>query len=66
MYYKQQPNLNLHDYSLLLATADVNPRYQLYFFPPNLKHEVERMLKSGVKKHSCCETGQSGNFPLVP
>ena len=58
--------INLHDNDLFLLTTAVDPRYRLDFFPANLKQKVVRLLKSQVKNHSCRETGQSGQVPLVP
>ena len=57
--------LNLHDNDLFLLTTVVDPRYRLDFFPGNLKKEVVKLLKSKVKNHSCRETGQSGQVPVV-
>ena len=42
-------HLKLHDNSLLLVTTVVDPRNRLYFFPPNLKQEIERLLKLKLK-----------------
>ena len=58
--------INLHDNDLFLLTTAVDPRYRLDFFPDNLKQKVVRLLKSQVKNHSCRETGQSGQVPLIP
>ena len=33
----------------MLVTTAVEPRYRFYFFPPNLKQEVGRLLKLEVK-----------------
>jgi len=57
--------LNLHDNDLFLLTTVFDPRYRLDFFPGNLKKEVVKLLKSKVKNHSCRETGQSGQVPVV-
>ena len=51
---------------MFLLTAAVDPRYRLDFFTANSKQEILRLLKSEVKNHSCRETGQSGQVPLVP
>ena len=57
--------LKLNDYSLLLVTTTVDPRYRLSVFPPNLKSKVDKLLKLEVKTHGCRETGQSGASPIV-
>ena len=54
--------INLYDSNLFLLTASVDLWYRLDCFPTNLKQKVVRLLKSGVKSHSCTETGQ---VPLV-
>ena len=51
---------------MFLLTTVVVPRYRLDFFPDNLKQKVVRLLKSQVKNHSCSETGQIGQVPLIP
>ena len=58
--------INLHDNDLFLLTTAVDPRYRLDFFSDNLRQKVVRILKSQVKNHSCRETGQSGQVPLIP
>ena len=52
--------INLHDNDFVLLTWAVNQRYRLGFFPYNLKQKVVMLLKSEIKNHCCCETGQSG------
>ena len=58
--------ITLHDNDLFLLTTAVDPRYRLDFFPANPKQKVVRLMKSELKNHSCCKTGQSGLVPLVP
>ena len=65
-YTANSTRLNLYDNDLFLFTTAVDPRYCLDFFPANLKQEVVRLLKSKVKKNSCCDTGRSGQVPLEP
>ena len=43
--------INLHDNELFLLATAVYPRYQLNFFPANLKQKVVRLLESKVKKN---------------
>ena len=58
--------INLYDKDLFLLTTAFDLQYRLDFFPANLQQKVVRLLKSEVKKHSCCETGLSSQVPLVP
>ena len=51
---------------MFLLTKAVDPSYRLEIFPANLKQKILRLLKSEVINHSCRETRQNGQVPLVP